>query len=145
MPSPSGTGGDPGRQRRREWYGDDEDKHVFWRFCDDVVYATADVAIPALPALVYLMNQPPRVLARIAAPVFFALGAMILGVALFRGGWLSPLGASEWVALTPRLVLLRVPYYSGTLALAVAIVAIGAFPRFATTLRSATEWRGTTQ
>jgi len=162
MPSPSRTDGDHTRQRRREWYGDDEDKHVFWQFCDEVVYATADVAIPALPALVYLMNQPPRVLARIAAPVFFTLGAMILGASAFRGGWLPPPGASEWVSLTVPSLLLRVPYYGGTLlvaayggaaielaigsrnaatafALVAAIVAIGVFPRFVTTVRSATE------
>jgi hypothetical protein len=162
MSSPSSKDADyrrQQRQQRQEWYGSGSDeKHWFWQFCDDLFYGVIDVSIPSLLGLFYLMSRPSDVLAGIATPVFFALGAMIVTVALFYGGWLSPLGESDWVPLTPSLFLLRIPYYSSVLgiaayggatielvtnshnastlfAIAVAIIATGTFPRFTKVLR----------
>ena len=89
-------------------------------FLDDVTYAFADVSVLSIPVLYALLVGAGTAW---FGPKAFALVAwltMVAGAALIRGGWVTPLAtdAPGWVAVTPWLVVLRLVYYNGTLALA---------------------------
>lgn len=129
MPSSSGRNDHPCRatrparsRRRRGWFGhgktNAKEKGNFGRFLDDVVYAFADVSVPLVPFLWFVMVSIPNLFFGVKASALVAWTTMVVEVALIRGGWLSPLGTETpgWVSLTPSLLLLRLIYFNTLLA-----------------------------
>ncbi|WP_276301507.1 hypothetical protein [Halorussus lipolyticus] len=146
-------------RRRQSWSGWGEarvdEKDRIGVFLDDVTYAFADVSVLSIPILFHLLTVATNSWFGLKFGALVAWLTMVLGAAVFRGGWITPLATDEpgWVAMTPWLVVLRLGYYNGALALAayggralseavspaasvgfalvVGALAVGVFPRIA--------------
>lgn len=111
-------------RRRQSWYGLGErqvaEKDGVGVFLDDVAYAFADVSVSSLPVLFALLLTETNEWFGAKTFALVAWLTMVAGAALIRGGWVTPLAtdAPGWVALTPWLVVLRLGYLGGALALA---------------------------
>jgi hypothetical protein len=115
----------PANSRRREsWSGwgerSPDEKDAVGVFLDDVTYAFADVSVLSIPVLYYLLVTEGTEYFGVKAAALVAWLTMVVGAALIRGGWVTPLATDVpgWVAMTPWLVALRLVYYNATLALA---------------------------
>lgn len=125
MSSPPKAVDDPETRSDRRWtWGLNgpqmTEKNAYGRFLDDVVAAFAEVSIPGLPALWFLMYQgQPFGITDLKLAALATWVAMVLGVAAFRSGLLPTpgIGYDGWVAARPSLLLFRVPYYSLTIVL----------------------------
>jgi hypothetical protein len=151
----------PARTRlRRSWAGHGSlitvEKDPLARYLHDVTRVFADVSIPALPALLLVLMSPDLRPFGVKGGALFVWASLTLTATLVRGGWVDPpfTEVPGWVAVTPRLVLLRVVAFNGVfllaayggdvvastvgvplvaplLATAVGVVAALAFPRLA--------------
>ena len=158
----------PGRQtktardrRRRSWDGDSfgamTEKDSVGLFLDDIAYVFADVSVFAIPVLYWVLVGTGIEWYGAKSSAMVAWLTMVVGGALVRGGWVTPLATDVpgWVSLTLRLVLLRLVYFNAALgaavyggivivsagtpiasvpyAFAVGVLAVGFFPRIAET------------
>ncbi|WP_135825992.1 hypothetical protein [Halorussus ruber] len=111
-------------RRRQSWSGWGEgrvdEKDGVGVFLDDVTYAFADISVLSIPVLFHLMTSATNAWFGLKFGALVAWLTMVVGAALLRGGWVTPLATDEpgWVAMTPSLVLLRLGYYNAVLALA---------------------------
>lgn len=111
-------------RRRQAWQGMGEgrvsEKDKVGVLLDDIAYVFADISVLALPTLWWLLTNAEVDWFGVKATAFVAWMAMILVGALIRGGWVAPLWTDVhgWVSMTPWLVLFRLGYYNGALALA---------------------------
>jgi len=109
-------------RRRTSWHGHGErtatEKDAVGAFLDDVAYAFADVSFLSAPALSAVLLSTPEQWFGVEGATLVAWTAMVVGAALIRGGWVTPLAtdARGWVAITPWLVALRLVYYNAALA-----------------------------
>lgn len=132
------------------------EKDAFGAWLDDIGYAFGEVSVLSLPLLLYVVyTGNPRYFG-VTYAAFLAWMTMVVCVGTIRGGWVSPVATDVrgWVSLKPSLVLLRLLYYNIALAVAtyaspqigvlvnwppittlvailIAAVAIGIFPRLA--------------
>lgn len=146
-------------RRRQSWSGWGEaetaEKDGVGVFLDDLTYTFAEISALSIPVLFFLLTGATNAWFGRKTAALVAWLTMVLGAALVRGGWVTPLATDEpgWVAVTPWLVALRVGYYNATLALAayggralseasspvasvgfaflVGALAVGVFPRIA--------------
>lgn len=89
-------------------------------FLDDVAYTFADISALSIPVLFHLVTTATNARFGLKFAALVAWMTMVGGAALVRGGWITPIATDEpgWVAMTPWLVVLRIGYYNGVLALA---------------------------
>lgn len=122
----------PGRQtktardrRRRSWDGDSfgamTEKDTVGLFLDDVAYVFADVSVFAIPVLYAVLVGTGLEWYGAKSSAMVAWLTMVVGGALVRGGWITPLGTDVpgWVSMTLELAVLRLVYFNATLAAAV--------------------------
>lgn len=124
--------GAPGREseaaqstERRIWYGYGQlgraEKTRFGVFLHDITRVFSEISILSLPVLLAVMEHPPTGWFDAKATGLIAWLTAVLVGTLVRGGFVRPLltPALGWVTLSPSLLLARVPYFNGGLALAI--------------------------
>lgn len=121
----------PGRETRpaettarRDWYGLGTtmtvEKNAFGRFLDDLVRVFADVSLSSMPFLWLILVSPDVRPYGVKTGALLAWAGLVFGGTLLRSGWVRPLGTEVrgWVTLAPVLVLLRLVFFNGALAVA---------------------------
>lgn len=145
-------------QRRQSWYGygtiANMEKSRFGCFLHDVTAIFGEVSILGLPVLMYVATTDAGGGYGVTAAALVAWMTTVFAGALVRGGLVRPLATETlgWVAFSPALIVLRVVYYNVVLlvaaygsvlvatavdvpplslavAVAIAILAVLAFPR----------------
>lgn len=148
---------------RRSWYGwgstGSGEKSAFGQFLHDAPYVFAEIAVLALPTLVWISATVVDGGFGVSGSAFAAWATMTLVVTAIHTGLVRPLATDTlgWVSITPPLVGLRFAYYNlallaasyGSVALAalvgyspaafpsavgVSALAMLAFPRLAETV-----------
>lgn len=123
---------------RRSWYGwgntGSGEKSTFGRFLHDVPYVFAEIAVFALPTLVWISATVIDGGFGVSGSAFAAWATMTFVAALIYTGLVRPLATDTlgWVSVSPALVGLRLVYYNATLLAAsyggVAIAALVGYP-----------------
>ena len=136
----------PGRQtkiardrRRRSWDGNSfgamTEKDTVGLLLDDIAYVFADVSVFAIPVLYWVLVGTGIEWYGAKSSAMVAWLTMVVGGALIRGGWVTPLvtDVPGWVSLTLRLVLFRLVYFNAALGTAVygGMVIVSAGPPIA--------------
>ncbi len=124
--------GPPGREtaaarttERRTWYGYGHltrtEKSGVGVFLHDATRIFAEVTVFSLPVLLFVMDYPATGWFDAKATGLVAWAVAVFIGTLVRGGWIRPLATDTlgWVTLAPSLLVLRIPYYNGVMALAV--------------------------
>jgi hypothetical protein len=95
------------------------EKDSFGRFLHDITYVFAEVSVPALPALLYVLVNAEVQFFGVKSGALFAWMGLTVTATLVRGGWVKPLltEVQGWVRLTPSLVVLRLLVFNGALVL----------------------------
>ncbi|MDZ5809910.1 hypothetical protein U4E84_00895 [Halorubrum sp. AD140] len=122
----------PGREgaaarsgERRTWYGYGEltrvEKSRLGVFLHDTTRLFAEISVVSLPVLLLAMEHPPSGWFDAKATGLVAWIAAVVTATLVRGGFVRPLATATpgWVTLSPSLLLARIPYFNGGLALAI--------------------------
>ncbi|WP_123624614.1 hypothetical protein [Halorubrum sp. CSM-61] len=124
--------GTPGREsaaarsrERRIWYGYGQltraEKSRFGVFLHDTTRLFAEISVFSLPVLLLVIEHPATGRFDAKATGLVAWIAAVVAATLVRGGFVRPLATPTpgWVTLSPSLLLLRIPYFNGGLALAI--------------------------
>ncbi|MFW6317046.1 MAG: hypothetical protein ACOC06_01075 [Halorubrum sp.] len=124
--------GTPGREsaaarstERRIWYGYGQltrtEKSRFGVFLHDTTRLFAEISVFSLPVLLSVMEYPASGWFDAKATGLVAWLTAVVVATLVRGGFVRPLATPTpgWVTLSPSLLVARVPYFNGGLALAI--------------------------
>ncbi|SFF88110.1 hypothetical protein SAMN04488063_0637 [Halopelagius inordinatus] len=109
---------------RRSWAGHGRlitvEKDPLGRYLDDVVRMFADVSIPVLPSLLFVLVSADLRFFGVKSGAFFWWMSVTAAATFVRGGWVDPpfTDVPGWVAVTPVLVALRIVAFNGALLLA---------------------------
>jgi len=112
-------------RERRVWYGYGQlaraEKSRFGVFLHDTTRLFAEISILSLPVLLFVMEYPAAGRFDAKATGLVAWIAAVVAGTLVRGGFVQPLATRTpgWVTLSPSLLLARIPYFNGGLALAI--------------------------
>lgn len=111
-------------RRRRIWYGygqqTEVEKSEFGCFLHDLPHVFADVFLPSIPVLLYVLVTADSGSVGVIDAMFVAWMTMTVVATAIRVGWIDPLATDTlgWVSISPWLVGLRIGYYNLTLVIA---------------------------